>query len=493
MKHRNLAAGVLALAVAFTTGCEVENPGPVVNEFLSEPESREGLVNGAQRQLVFGLVGQDGIAREGLLMAREMIPAGQTGAHGHDPDNQAGTVNPGEGSEYNELQQARFVAETAIQILTDAEDADPDQLALAYVWAGYANRVLGEHFCQGVIDGGEPFVVPSTDPANSYLVRGEAHFTQAIALAEDADLRLAAYAGRAQIRAYLATYGVAGFTWADAAADAGQITDNEWSFDLTTDAQNADTRNSMFWAVAGQPYGSYSMWASYYGNQPDLAATGTPDIDEVTGEPVGFGRPIPGTGYFETSGDPRVAWEFGQTDFAVGALDGYGRVWFHRPTKYTGDSDPVRLASGREMRLIEIEAALATGGAAQTAVDDINAMRAEITTVASPNGTAPVGLPLEPWPDPVDVADAWRILKRERAIELHYEGRTLGDHKRWDQNGTPGDLELPDFEAVSDLFGRFEVGLDPVESLIPGLTGRQLCFDIPNSERNLNPNLETVG
>jgi hypothetical protein len=105
------------------------------------------------------------------------------------------------------------------------------------------------------------------------------------------------------------------------------------------------------------------------------------------------------------------------------------------------------LSSGWERRLIEAEALLVA--------NDIPGAMARLNLRRT-------ALNLAPW-TATNATEAWTALKRERGIELWLEGRRLGDFRRWAALNRPGDQE--------------------------NMTGRNLCFPIPLSELETNPNL----
>ena len=452
MNNKNaFQSAALVVTVFAASACEVINPGPIQDEFLVEEASREGLVNGSQRRLSEGI---GWIGYTGALVSRQIMPGGQTGSYGHNVLAQGGFIQPGSyGGYFNDAQQARFIAETAINLFQDQE-VEADVVAQANVWAGFSNRLLGENWCEAVIDGSE--LLPGSD----YLRRAEEQFSTALSLNPSETLRMAASAGRASVRAFLGD-------WGGAAADAGGVPDG-FEYSVASDANVASTRNTPQWANARTPYLAFTMWNTYYGPQPDMMAGGTP---------------IRESGYYQETGDPRMEWfEDPSFPWSNASLLGYGQTpWFNQ-TKYDDPSDSYNVASGREMRLIEAEAQLANGNW-QAAMTIINNLRASYTT----NETMlhPGGMPLEAW-EANSLEEAWMRLKRERAIELFLEARTLGDQRRWLENNTPGDLELPDFERISEIFSD-----EPRGTRINDQP--RLCFDVPDSERQRNPNVPELG
>ncbi len=153
--------------------------------------------------------------------------------------------------------------------------------------------------------------------------------------------------------------------------------------------------------------------------------------------------------YRRTTRDPRVPFDSSLTirfgDAAVTSLGGQVRWYFQ--TKYPVRESSINLSSGWEMRLIEAEALL-VGNDIAGALAKMNIRR---TALSLPQLTAS------------NATEAWEALKRERGIELWLEGRRMGDQRRWAALNRPG---------VSD-----------------DMTGRALCFPIPLSELETNPNL----
>ncbi len=427
--HRSRACALAVLLLAAPMACDtnVSNPGPVQDEFLNDRNAAAAMVNGAGRALSSGM---NWVGYTGAAVAREIHPAGSTGSFGISNRWQNGELGADDSdldTHWEQAQRARWVAEEAIRRLEAAGPppagslqtpaAYKNALQLAYLYAAFANRVLGENMCDAVIDGSGKL------PISTFLTRAESLFTKAIAVtggtpATIATQATAAYAGRAQVRADLGK-------WAEAVADAAQVpiafVYNMPYYNLGDDAQ----RNRIAWAISGTPYRAHTEWNTWYYD------------------------------YAQATKDPRVPITI-TTLQGDAAIDCCGKVPFYPEAKHNKSESPIRLASGREMRLIEAEAKLRAGDLAGALVA-MNLVRANVgvTTLTATTTT-----------------DAWTLLKRERGIELWLETRRLGDLKRWKADNTPG-------------------ALDPLE--LPGaashLARQDLCFPISTSERQTNPNL----
>ena len=422
-------AGLALLLLVAPVACDtnVSNPGPVQDEFLNDRNAALAMVNGAGRALSQGM---NWIGYTGAAVAREVHPAGSTGSFGISNRWQNGELGADDSdldTHWEQAQRARWVAEEAIRRLEAAGPPSAidlqtpaqykDNLQRAYLYAGFANRVLGENMCDAVIDGSGKL------PNATYFTRAESLFTKAIAVtggtaATIASQATAAYAGRAQVRVFLGK-------WTEAVADAGQVTIafvyNMPYYNIGDDAQ----RNRIAWAIGNTPYRAHTQWSTWYYD------------------------------YSQASKDPRVPITI-TTLQGDAAIECCGKVAFYPEAKYNNSASPIRLASGREMRLIEAEAKL-RGGDVAGAMTAINLVRtnATVATVAATTSD-----------------EAWRLLKRERGIELWLETRRLGDLRRWKAASTPG-------------------ALDPLE--LPGsashLKQQDLCFPISTSERQTNPKL----
>ena len=433
---------VVALAATMLGGCEVTNPGPVQDDFLSDPTTHEGLVRGAERNLLRSTMRLFFVT---ATVSREVFPGGDTNSH--SPRVQYGALPSDEMNEYwDPTQQARFIAEDAIERFSDpGVDADPEVEAQAHIWAGYANKLLGEHFCEVVFNGG------AAEPPMNALVRAEANFTDAIGFAgATADQLAQAYAGRAQTRVEMGD-------WAGAMGDAGMVPD-DFVLGIVADPAFVETRNFIAWANFNQNYRQYTYHFTYY-------------FDDL-----GFGF---GTGYYTNTGDPRIQYaEDPNFPVANASLPGYGNVPWSFDPSFPLDA-PMVLSTGTEMRLYEAENILLTNpGNFAGAMALVDGVRAQFTSDNTSN-------PLTAWaPAATTAAEAGTYYKHEKMIDGHLRGRRYLDLRRW--GGIPG-VGNPVIDATPGTYNWPDWGstLTSVFDDEPMAT----CLPIPDEERDINTNL----
>jgi starch-binding outer membrane protein, SusD/RagB family len=426
-RSRRLAA--LLVPVVGMAGCDfsVTNPGPVEDSFLVQPTAYAGIVNGAGRDLAEAI---NWVAYTGSSPSRELHPAGSTGSFGITPLQQLGRLADHEvNTHWSYSHRARWTAEDGArrmrEAMGDAAFGSSAQAAQILVWAGYANRHLGENFCEAVINSSAP------QSHLEHFTRAEGQFTEAIAIAtaaNNANLANAARAGRASARLYLGKL-------AEAAQDAGAIPAG-FRYSISYFNNELDQYNRIHEAGRSQPYRAHTVWNTV--NQD----------------------------YYTQTLDPRVRWTrlilpsgAEQTgDALVGLLDGTRRAvpWYNQQ-KHPDRISPINLATAREMRLIEAEVMLRNGDW-QGALAAINAVR-----------TSTPGATLQPWAAS-SAAEVWTALKRERGIELWLEGRRLGDMRRWNEANTPGTYDVLEVVGVP-----------------ANLSSQDLCFPVSEAEQQTNP------
>lgn len=371
---RRMAALAISALVCSACDLTVSNPGPIQDDQLNAATAVPALVNGMSGDLSFAL---GNYIDRGALASGELTESGNFAA---EQQFYIGVIRPEDvNADWSNMQQARWSAENGIQrmktVLGTEFETNVDT-PRAYLYAGFANRLLGENVCTGVIDGS------GAQSDSVYFQRADSQFTRAYTIAKGLNntaVANAALGGRASIRAWLGD-------WNGAVADAILV-------------PNAFVFNAIFGTGTAR-------------ENNDLANQ-TIARRETT---------VFGTRYATIFKDPRTPWDTVKTTSGSVQTGQDGKTKFFRQTKYTSLGSSVPLVKGAEMLLLRAEAALRNG--------DITGM----TTLINQEHALYTGLTAVP--APANVTDAWTLLQNERGSVTWLEGRRLWDLRRWLVAGT---------------------------------------------------------
>lgn len=372
------AAALVSLAAsALLAGCDmtVTNPGPLQDNQLNSAAAIPALVNGMGGDLSNAI---GNYLTRGSLAGLELVHSGNFSA---ERQFFIGVIRPEDvNGDWARLHTARWVAENGLQrmktVLGTAFETNANT-PRAYLYAGFANRFLGENVCETTIDGGPK--LPNTE----HFVRAESLFTRALTIAQaqnNTALANAALAGRAQVYADQGK-------WTQAAADAALVPAtfrHNAIFSTNTSRENLDLANQTI------NRREVTVWNTVWVADRDVR---TPYDTVKTGTAITKGQD--------------------------------GATNFFRQKKYTTLGDPVALARGTEMLLIRAEAALRANDVT-TAMSLINQERA-VSSLPALTATT--------------VDAAYQILMRERGAVLWLEGRRLFDLRRWLAEGKNNALQ----------------------------------------------------
>lgn len=361
--------------VIFTvmSACDVQNPGPIDEDALNSEEAIPGLVVGMSSDFslgyrvttYWGSVWADEQIHSGTFAAPTIFRTGSINSEDVDPW-------------WGPAHRARWVAENGIERIQNILGEQYDEnfyAARANLFAGYANRHIGENACYAVIDGG---------PAEDFTLhfdRSKEYFDEAIRIAQNvgnSELYTAALAGRASV---LAARG----EWTAAANDAMEVPidfRHEAIYSLNSSRENNN------WPTNTINRGEYSVYSTPW--------------DGVD--------------------DPRLPQEEILTEGGDTATAADGNTPWVTQLKHETEADNIALSKGTEMLLIRAEMELRENQDIDAALNHINEGR-------DFHGLDPV--------DADNLEEAWEILHYERGADLWLEGRRFWDLRRWNEEDGP--------------------------------------------------------
>ena len=379
VRRASMATSLLALAAC--NFFDVENPGPIADEDLNNTTAMPGLVTGMAFDLSQAI---DATAQNLAIMADELYHGGSYAEQGLF--NRGIVLDEDVDGIWGSMQQARWVAESGIErmkdVLGDGFDTSP-LAARANIYAGLANRLLGENVCEAVIDGG---------PAEDHKVhfsRAEAQFTEALRIAASVSpaalrdsLTRVAYGGRASVLAWQGK-------WTEAASDAARVP-TSYVFVAPFSTNTTPENNDLVFETNNRL--EYTVFNTQWAQNPKT--------------------------------DPRVPWDTVRTSSGAIQVGQDGRTPFFRQRKLIGLGADIPLVKGTEMLLLRAEAALRNNDVPGAMVL-INAARTAYSATALPPLTA------------TTAAQAWPILQKERGAVVWLESRRFWDLRRWNAEPPP--------------------------------------------------------
>ncbi|MEJ2539910.1 MAG: RagB/SusD family nutrient uptake outer membrane protein [Gemmatimonadota bacterium] len=400
----------LALAALVSTGAcsdvltlDVEAPGRISDDDLNNRNAVSGLVSGMSYDLTQAM---DGVLQELSLAGGDLWHSGSYDFGTYPRGILLQNPEDWDGS-YGTMQQARWVAEDGLrrisEILEPADFESSNDVARAYLLGGFANRLLGEVQCSSTIDGGPE--VPNTEHFN----RADSLFARAIAVGTAAgadDIVMAAHGGRASIRAWLGDW--------DGAVNEALEVDDDFVYDLVFSTVSGAVSNDLVFETTSRK--EFTVLNTMWESVPD---------------------------------DPRVPWEIAYDDAGQVEKGQDGETDFYQQLKYLTQDDNVPATKGTEMLVLRAEAALRND-------EPYAVMVALLDEARAVYGAEPIATV------PVTDAEAWELLRTERAATVWLEGRRLWDLHRWKQEGG----------VIAD----------------PYAADRDTCFPISDEERRVNSN-----